>query len=204
MGKNNMDKFQKDSWGWQADRIWQQLGEWFEVKFKLNAPKSNLPEWLIQAIGNLMWFLLAVGAAWVLYLILRNYLPSIDLRRFWPKSAQPQSAQTYSVAELLAQAQQYQARQNYSEAGRYLYLAMLQRLNDASIVPHQSSRTDREYAVLLGQLPIIRTGDLLLQTHEQLQFADRPLSAEQFDRCQQAYQQLDAHIQLHSQSAPVS
>jgi Domain of unknown function (DUF4129) len=199
-----MDKFQKDSWSWQVDRVGQQLGEWLETKFKFNTPRSNLPEWLVQAISNLLWFLLAAGAVGVLYLVLRKYIPSIDFRRLWPKSVQPQRVPTYSVAELLAQAQQYQAQHNYSEAGRYLYLAMLQRLNDASIVPHQSSRTDREYAILLGQIPIVRTGDLLLQTHEQLQFADRPLSAEQFDRCQQAYQQLDAHIQLHSSSAPVS
>jgi multidrug efflux pump subunit AcrB len=193
-----MDKSQKDSWGWQVDRLWQQLFEWLEVKLKFTAPKSGIPEWVVQLIANMLWLLLAVGAAWVLYLILRNFIPSIDLRRFWVKPAQPQSAPTYSVAELLAKAQQYQAQQNYSEAGRYLYLAMLQRLNDAKIVLHQPSRTDREYAALLGQATVIQTGDLLLQTHEQLQFADRPLSAEAFDRCQEAYQQLDAHIQLHS------
>jgi hypothetical protein len=72
-------------------------------------------------------------------------------------------------------------------------------LNDANLVPHQTSRTDREYAKILnhlpGMAPVTNQGKLLLQTHEQLQFADRTITAEGFDSCQQAYSQIASQLE---------
>ncbi len=193
-----MDKFQKTNWLWQIEQIQQRLGEWIEAKLKFAAPKQGMPAWLVSSISYLLWFLLIASIAWVMYLILNRY--GQQLRRHRPaKEPAPQPVRNYTVAELLAQAQQFQNQRNYSEACRYLYLAMLQRLNDANLVPHQTSRTDREYAAFLSHLPkvapIMAQSKVLLQTHEQLQFADRTITADGFNSCQQAYNQLDTQLQ---------
>jgi Domain of unknown function (DUF4129) len=193
-----MDKFQKTNWLWQLEQIQQRLGEWIEAKLKFAAPKQGLPAWLVSSISYLLWFLLIAAIAWVIYLILNRYGQQLGRRRPAQEPA-PQPVRNYTVAELLAQAQQFQNQRNYSEACRYLYLAMLQRLNDANLVPHQTSRTDREYAELLDHLPkvspIMAQSKVLLQTHEQLQFADRTITADGFNSCQQAYNQLDTQLQ---------
>jgi Domain of unknown function (DUF4129) len=189
-----MPKHEKDSWGWQIEKTLQQVGEWIETKLRFESSDAAIPQWIVSLITNILWLFLAAGVAITLYLILRKYFPKIGLERLWQKSTAPQIAKTLTISELLAQAQYYQNQQNYSEAGRYLYLAMLQRLNDTNIIPHQFSRTDREYSNLLNQIPSFRPSDLLLKAHEELEFADRPLTAAQFDRCQQAYRQLDAQL----------
>ena len=100
----------------------------------------------------------------------------------------------YSVAELLENSQQFQRDRDYTQASRWLYLAMLQQLNDADLIPHQFSRTDREYLKLLDTAPTVEIGKVLVSMHEQLYFGDLPITSEGFDRCQQAYRKIEASI----------
>jgi hypothetical protein len=189
-----MVNFQKTSWSWQLEQLQQRWGEWLQAKLMGVFPKQNLPAWLISAMTYLLWFLLLAGLVWIIYQVV-NF--------FWQKRGRGRQVispvalpvKTRTVAELLAQSQQFQLQHNYSEACRCLYLAMLQRLNDASLIPHQNSRTDREYAELLKQLPTLQNSMVLLRTHEQLQFADRSISAAGFDSCQAAYHQMEAQLQ---------
>jgi uncharacterized iron-regulated membrane protein len=194
-----MEKFQKTSWQWQLEQIQQRLGEWIMAKLRFGSPKQVLPEWLITAISYFLWFLLFAGLAWIAYLIVNRYGKQFGLRNRRPSAPKQQPVKQYTLAELLSQAQHFQSQKNYGEACRYLYLAMLQRLNDANLVPHQTSRTDREYAKILthlpGMAPVTNQGKLLLQTHEQLQFADRTITAEGFDSCQQAYSQIVSQLE---------
>jgi hypothetical protein len=193
-----MANFQKTSWSWQIEQLQQRWGEWLQAKLTGVLPKQNLPAWLISAMTYLLWFLLLAGLAWIIYQIVNFFWQKRDrLRPVSSPVALPVKIRT--VAELLAQSQQFQLQHNYSEACRCLYLAMLQRLHDASLIPHQNSRTDREYAELLKQLPTLQNSTVLLRTHEQLQFADQSISADGFDKCQQAYENLD--IQLKQQVA---
>jgi Domain of unknown function (DUF4129) len=193
-----MEKFQKTSWQWQLEQIQQRLGEWIMAKLRFGGSKQVLPEWLISAISYFLWFLLFAGLAWIAYLVVNRYGKQFSLRRR-PGEPKQQPVKQYTLAELLNQAQRFQNQQNYDEACRYLYLAMLQKLNDLNLVPHQTSRTDREYAKILnylpGMAPVTNPGKLLLQTHEQLQFADRTITAEGFDSCQQAYNQLARQLE---------
>jgi hypothetical protein len=188
-----MADFQRTSWGWQLEQIQQRLGEWIEVKFRGVLPNQTLPAWLIAAMGYFFWLLLLSGLAWFSYWLFNYYRQKNSRRR---RIVQPTvlPVKISTVAELLARAQQLQSQNNYTEACRCLYLAMLQRLNDADLISHQTSRTDREYADLLRQLPSLQSIAVLFRTHEQLQFADRAISAAGFDSCQQAYQQLDQHL----------
>jgi hypothetical protein len=192
-----MDKFQKTNWPWQIEQFQQRLGEWVEVKTRFAAPKQGLPAWLISFISNLLWFLLITGVVWIVYLIMSRYQQQFRRRRPSNELAIP-PFKIYTVAELLTQAQQFSNQKNYGEACRCLYLATLQRLSDAKLVSHQTSRTDREYAEILRQLslaPLLVPGKVLLQTHEQMQFAGRIITAEGFNSCQQAYSQIDALLQ---------
>ena len=75
---------------------------------------------------------------------------------------------------------------------------MLQRLNDAKLIPHQFSRTDREYLHLLRTIPIVNVGETLVSIHEQLHFGDRDVSCADFDRCQQAYRQIESQLIVDS------
>jgi hypothetical protein len=193
-----MANFQKTSWSWQIEQLQQRWGEWLQAKLTGVLPKQNLPAWLISAMTYLLWFLLLAGLTWIIYQIVNFFWQKRDrLRPVSSPVALPVKIRT--VAELLAQSQQFQLQHNYSEACRCLYLAMLQRLHDASLIPHQNSRTDREYAELLKQLPTLQNSTVMLRTHEQLQFADQSISADGFDKCQQAYENLD--IQLKQQVA---
>jgi hypothetical protein len=200
-----MEKFQKTSWQWQLEQIQQRLGEWIMAKLRFGSPKQVLPEWLISAVSYLLWFLLIAGLAWSIYLIVNRY-GKLGFRRRRPGKQEVQPAKQYTVAELLNKAQQFQSQKSYGEACRYLYLAMLQRLNDANLVPHQTSRTDREYAKILnhlpGMAPVTNPGQILLQTHEQLQFADRTITADGFDSCQQAYNQLARQLEQQAGQNP--
>jgi Domain of unknown function (DUF4129) len=201
-----MEKFQKTSWQWQLEQIQQRLGEWIMAKLRFGGPKQLLPEWLISAIGYSLWFLLFAGLAWITYLIVSRYGKQLGFRRRRPGTPEPQPVKQYTLAELLNKAQQFQSQKNYGEACRYLYLAMLQRLNDANLVPHQTSRTDREYAQILthlpGMSPVTNQGKILLQTHEQLQFADRTITAAGFDSCQQAYSQIANQLEKQTGQNP--
>jgi Domain of unknown function (DUF4129) len=195
-----MANFQKTSWGWQFEQTQHRLGEWLQVKLMAAFANQSIPPGLISTLGSLLWFLLAAGLVWLLYQLMRFYQRTGRRRRpaVTPVASPPHPS---TVPELLAQSQAWQSQHNYSEACRYLYLAMLQRLHDASLIPHQYSRTDREYLDLLAQLPVLQNSTELLRTHEQLQFADRSISAAGLDRCQQAYQQLDAQLQQQATSS---
>ena len=102
--------------------------------------------------------------------------------------------QVLTVGELLAKSQQFQSQGDDTQASRWLYLAMLQCVNDADLIPHQFSRTDREYIDVLSTVPIVNVGEVLVSIHEQLHFGNRQIAIEDFDRCQQAYRQIEDRL----------
>jgi hypothetical protein len=195
--------FERTSWRWQLEQLQQQLGEWIEVKSRSNDRDLNLdifPAWLGPLFVQLTWLALAGLLIWVGYRVIYPYWRRWLLASRLPKSDLDRSPiQTYTVAELLDRSQQFQGDRDYTQASRWLYLAMLQRLNDANLIPHQVSRTDREYLKLLGTLPPIEIGEVLLSTHEQLHFGNTPITPAGFDRCQQAYRQIEEYIGLIKQ-----
>jgi hypothetical protein len=188
---------EKTSWRWQLERLQQQLGEWIEVKSRSDDRDLNLdvfPPWLAPLLVRLTWLILAGLSIWFGYRIVYPFWREWLVNRQSDVELDRAPVQTYTVAELLARSRQFQHDRDYTQASRWLYLAMLQLLNDAKIVPHQASRTDREYLKLLGTLPSIEIGEVLVSTHERLHFGDVPITAADFDRCQQAYHQLEAWL----------
>jgi Domain of unknown function (DUF4129) len=190
---------EKTSWRWQLEQLQQQLGEWLEVKFRSDDRDLNFdifPPWLGPLLVRLIWLLLAGLVVWFVYRIIYPYWQQWVRKKGEPQSELAAPVRVYTVAELLTKSQQFQQNGDYTQASRWLYLAMLQRLNDAELIPHQFSRTDREYINVLSAIPIVNVGEILVSIHEQLHFGNRQIAIEDFDRCQQAYRQIESQLKV--------
>lgn len=193
------ESFEATNFSWQLQLLRQQAGEWVALQFRQMSSNyapdwdgSGLwpPDWVLQTLA---WVCLTGLALWLGWL-LRPWLRLLvnKLQRSPRRSSLSPATQTplRSPAEWWQLAQTWQRQGNYTEACRALYLAMLQHLNDAQLVPQQASRTDGEYWQLVQRLPQPQPYQVLLRTHEQLCYGLTPISAEAFDRCQQAYREI--------------
>ena len=196
--------FEKDSLGWQLGQLQQRFGEWWELQFSRFAPdssKASLPSWwdspilqmLAQAVFWMIVALLVTWVGWLIWRLLRPYIYSLTQSFNQPTNKAAQTpAKELSVAGWLQRSQKFQQQGNYREACQCLYMAMLQRLNDSGIAPHELSRTDGEYLRLVQQLPQPRPYRTLLMTHQQLCFSNTEASSSDFEQCQQAYREIEA------------
>ncbi len=190
--------FEKSNFGWQLQQTNQRIQEWLELQLSRwhfpnlwprNIPSPTLPESLLQ---GLFWLMVVLFAVWLLVRLsplLRDAWPNW-MRRLQPQALTSQRLAAAKQIDWLLRAQSMQQQGNYREACRALYMAALQRLNDSQLAPYQDSRTDGEYLRLVRDLPRSQPYEILIRTHEQLCFGDRPVSAEVFYRCQQAYQEI--------------
>ena len=195
--------FEKTSVSWSLQQLQQQVGEWIELKFshiRLNFPEMDRPDWsfdspwlslLLRFIFWVMVLGFATWLSWKLYPLLRRYYQQLQVQWEERKTQPPPAARPMTLEDWLRRVQRQQAQGNYREASRALYMAMLQKLNDTQVVMHQSGRTDGEYWQLLRDLPRAQAYQVLLQTHEQLCFSEDTVSSERFERCQQAYREVD-------------
>lgn len=195
------NSFQKDSLGWQLRQLQQKISEWWELKtFQTadNLPDVNLPSWwdnpiILTTTKAVAWLLFACLLSWLAIQIIRMINPyiysirnQINPRTKTREKLEPE----LSVTAWLNQSQKFQQTNNYHEACRCLYMAMLQGLNDREIIPNQPSRTDGEYLELIQQLSQPQPYQKLFITHQQLLFGNSDISASVFKECQQAYQQI--------------
>jgi Domain of unknown function (DUF4129) len=191
--------YQKDSFGWQLERWQWQLGEWWEKLFTPNrpaqeAPPPNLPvvpEWVWRAGFWVIAIALGLWVLWQLYLLLSPHLGGSIFARRSKTQATPKAAPPVPVSEWLQRSRQYAQRGNYKEACRTLYFAMIQKLDETGKLPNQLSRTDGEYLRTLQTFPNPNPYRQLIGAHEQLCFANAPLSKETYDRCDRAYQEIE-------------
>jgi Domain of unknown function (DUF4129) len=193
---------EKTSWRWQLEQLQQQLGEWIEAKLRSDDRDLQLdifPPWLGGLLVRLTWMVLAGLIIWFGYRVIYPYLWQwLERNKQLKSQLDLDPVLVYTAVELLGKSQQFQRDGDYTQASRWLYLAMLQRLNDANLIPHQFSRTDREYLQLLRSVPIINVGEILVSIHEQLHFGNQQIAIEDFDRCQQAYRQIESQLEVNS------
>lgn len=195
--------FSNNSLDWQIQKFFQRLGEgiesWFSNNVTVPDNPTPLPTWFLQGLFWLVAISLIAWASWQLYRLLQPYWQQVD--------RQPVAAQQ-SVADWLNQAKTAQGQGNYQTACRALYMAALQRLSEQGLIPEQLSRTDGEYLALLRSLSLAPPAQALYQTligiHERLYFDRVTASAELYDRCWQAYQQLEQVPSLQIPSSQVS
>lgn len=196
--------FEKDSLGWQLSQLLQQIGEWWELqtsRFSPDVPNASLPSWwnspILQAIAKAaIWAIvifLAIWVGWQLWRWLQPYVYSFTQQLNQPvKPVTNTPAKQLSVDSWLQRSQKFQQQGNYREACQCLYMAMLQRLNDKGIVLHEPSRTDGEYLKLVRHLPQPKPYQTLLTIHQRLCFSKAEASTSVFEKCQQAYRDIEA------------
>lgn len=186
--------FETNSLGWQVRQLRRQLNEWFEYQWsQLDIDPPPLPQWSWpEAFGRGLFWLIVVGLALGL-----SWLLCRQLMRLWRRQHRTGAVlttaatiPTRSAQHWWHQANTYAQQQQYREACRALYLAALQHLNDRQILPHDRSRTDGEYLQSLE--PILQTQpyQLLIRTHERIEFGDISIGLDNYQRCRRAYQEI--------------
>lgn len=190
--------FKKDSLGWRLQQLQQRIGEWWELQlqklnFKLpNTDLNPIDNWFIKELFLILFLILILWLSWI---IIKRWFPSFQLMLTQTNQSfqeiQDKLSQESSVDKLFAKAQKFQQQGNYYQACRYLYLAMLQRLNDSGMITHQASRTNEEYLLLTSQLPDPDPYETILIIHQQICFGNQNPTLSLFETCQQAYQQID-------------
>lgn len=195
--------YETDSLNWQVRQGTQRLSEWIEYQtaqwtIDLDIDLPDLPNWAWpEEIGQgIFWLLVVAGSIWLSWCLTRGIAPYfqrwLDAKQDWTTalSQAAPTASTHSPQYWFRQAQ-VQARQgNYRDACLALYQATIQRLNDSQTLPHDPSRTDGEYLQQLAPGPRFRPYQLLFHTHERLTFSPEAASAETFQRCRRAYEEI--------------
>lgn len=195
--------FEKTNLGWQIQQTQQRVGEWLE--FQLSQLEAKLPEgtqlngfdtpWLNFMLQLGFWIIVGALAIWLaLRLIRMGPFLWENLAGFLQNRATPPAPTTSdrSVAEWLGRSQKWQQQGNYREACLCLYLAMLQRLNDTGLAPHQLSRTDGEYRAVIRTATKAEAYQTLITTHEQLLFGHGEASPEMFQACFRAFREVES------------
>ncbi len=192
-----MAKFERDSIGWQIDKLSRHWEEWLESNTNTSQPPDYEPpsvemDWLLPFLYFSAWLLLTVFLAWlglIIYRLSRNYWLG-QWMRATRRATVPYPDRT--VAEFLRTALKLYQQGDYREACRHLYLALLQTLHDRQIVPQQLSRTDGEYRHVLAQTKSVplQPCTTIINLHERLIFSNSTASPQDFDLCQTAFNQV--------------
>jgi hypothetical protein len=185
--------FEKTNFDWWIQQQQQRSGEWFESLFSgirmgsLGGEDWALPDWFLQGFFWTVIIAIVGGLLWQLYQIFQPYLDRyLKRERRSPLPAPPK----LTAPEWLERSRQAQQQGNYREACRGLYMAALQQLSDRNLIRQEASRTDGEYLSLTSLLDPYQPYQTLIRTHERLCFSDAAVTAETYDRCWQAYQEI--------------
>jgi Domain of unknown function (DUF4129) len=195
------DAFEKTSWGWQISQFQQQVGEWFEYQMSRFNWNPELPggwrisSWMWNLLNLTFWFLLILFLVWVVWRLWRELRPYfyswLSQLKHSPGVRVKTTENELSVGKWWARSQEFYRQGNYREACRCLYFAMLQHLHDKAILPQKLSRTDGEYLQLLQMSATpMQPYETLITTHEQLCFGNTEILLENYEHCQQAYQEI--------------
>ncbi|NJO31283.1 MAG: DUF4129 domain-containing protein [Richelia sp. SL_2_1] len=206
-------EFQKTSWDWQVSLFQQKIAETLEYQQKrlLNwlesvfspfnrilpdiSPQWNIDERLLNVLKILFWIALGLFLTWIASQLWREFRPYFytwwgKFNRFSIGNGKPSETQLSSTT-WLSRSQQLYLQGNYRDACRLIYLAALQYLHEKAILPHKRSRTDGEYLQLLElSATSIQPYYTLITTHEQLCFDEKEIVSDNYEQCQQAYQQI--------------
>lgn len=197
---------------WQTGRAWRQVSEqslyWLQ-KWLSNAPRqqpTENPDWLEPLIIWLARGLAALLAVALIYLLVRFVWPWWQRRRLPRRTLEDAKytaiARQRSASEWLLQSRQLQTEGDFTGACRCLYFALLVRLEESSWLPQDPARTNREYLRglevfwLREQRPLnLRSAaQQIFATHDQLYYGGQTVSSETWQRCDQAYSDLESEL----------
>ncbi|MEM8603266.1 MAG: DUF4129 domain-containing protein [Cyanobacteria bacterium P01_H01_bin.121] len=192
--------YQETSWTWRSRLFFQRLGEWWEARTNFEpdldlpqAPDISPSEALVRV---LFWVIVLAVATVILFRVWQLLRPcwqrwrSLKLWQQLTRSSQP-AGRLQGISYWIQEADACDRRGNYRGACRAIYFALLQRLDEAEILPQQLSRTDQEYWQTLQARPQPHTFATLLNVHERACFSSVSITAADFRDCQHAYRDLD-------------
>jgi hypothetical protein len=194
---------EKNSLVWQLYQLQQRFDEWWELKAKelgKNLLDLDLFSWLnndlLEIIARLLleiiitliliWFSFKFANFFSQYFqSLKNKYNQTTIQK------QNNNKAILSVHKWLERSHHFKRQGNYRDAIWCLYMAMLQKLNDQGIAPHQLSRTDGEYVQIIQTLPNFNAYQILLINHQKLLFANQPATLNMWEECERAFLDLD-------------
>lgn len=189
------ESFEKTNWGWQIGQLQQRVSEWWELQTS-QLPAMPRSEVETPMLGDIVS--IAIGAiavlvcCWMGWRFLQEFFPYfLKKPRTRARGRTTQTSESMTVASWLQRSRKFQQQGNYREACRCLYLAMLQRLNDTQIAPHQLSRTDGEYLQLIPPNIPVNSYQILLKNHEEICFGNADITWDNFEQCQRAYREIE-------------
>ena len=205
--------YNSSSLGWQIHKGAQRFREWAEYRADqsdFDWPDWKWPDWarfdwrLPPEVGQILfWSGVSLVAVWLGWLLFRAIEPSfarwLEQEQSWVKLGKQAAPSTGDRAakDWWKQAQDFAQQGRYADACKALYSATLQHLHDSQQLLHKPSRTDGEYLEQLRQheqpgqkRPLPRPYQLLIGTHERLVFGSAIATAEMFQRCRQAYEEI--------------
>jgi hypothetical protein len=107
----------------------------------------------------------------------------------------PPSTQTHSPQHWILRSQKLARQEQYPEACRALYFALLQWFHEQAIIPQSLSRTDGEYVALLAKARFttaqIDSAAIVIEIHQRLCFSAQSIDQQEFLHCQTAMQRLN-------------
>ena len=197
--------FKQDGLGWRINLIKQRFGEWSEYRLSQLDTDWDLEfipfKLLWRIVEFCLWSIIALILVWMLWqgwLLLRPYW-----RRYWRRWQRnnshlapivaPAVTPTLSAADWFERSQTARLEADYRRGIFCLYQAMLSLLNEREIISTQPSYTDEEYrrSLLQKQISPLQPYDLLLSSHQRLCFGRAAADRILFERCQQAYNQIE-------------
>lgn len=197
--------YETNSFSWQvrlvAQRLHQGLEYWFS---QLDVDPPQVPTWAWPAaLGRGLFWVSVVGLSlWLGWLLGRALIGYWQRRQLSTPAQATISVAAHSARYWWQQAQAQAQAGHYAEACRALYLAALQRLDETQTLLQDPSRTDGEYLLGLAQIEaqqrslagtgfqLSRPYQLLIRTHERIIFGNAVITAESFQRCQRAYEEI--------------
>ncbi|MGF1568933.1 MAG: DUF4129 domain-containing protein [Nodosilinea sp.] len=183
------------SLGWQIGQGWQRLTEWGEYQLaKLNFKGPDLPSWpWLAPLGQVLFWLLTaaliLGIAWMLYQTVLAYQRQRGNRTL-TTALSPAEPALKPAIQWWREAQRLAQQGDYRGACTALYMAGLLHLSESQTVPYGASRTDGEYLRRLPPQAPSRPYELLIRTHERLTFGQGQATAETYQRCRRAYEEI--------------
>lgn len=177
-------------------QAYRRLSEWIEFQFsQVDFDPPDVPDWSwLAGLGRGVFWVLVIGLGlWLSFLLYRAITYYIRKRqgKAYQSIPKPQAPQQRTAAEWWREATLFAQKRNYRQACRALYMATLQKLHDSKRILHDPSRTDGEYLQGISHAAESRPYQLLIRTHERAEFGNAVVSAESYERCQQAYREIE-------------
>jgi hypothetical protein len=166
-----------------ADWLLQRLGDFFSWLASLRAA-SPILFWLLL-VGSLLLLALLLGRIfWTVRRVLYRQGRSVG-----EETAQERRGRLSQMCE--AEARRRAAAAEFTEAIRYLFLALVYRFDEKGRVSFQQACTNREYLGLFADRPRIQDRlRVFVDTLDDYWYGQRPTDSRQYEDCLGIYQEL--------------